>query len=326
MMKKERQAYASTKVSLLVFLVAIMFVAVLFSFRFSIENMKNNQQSGINGLLMLIEFERIEGVLQWEKELDARKMTALVKAQDNVLENNPEVFRRLASKGYEIAGGYDQAALWDMPYEQQYQLLKNSKEKVERITGFPMKVFGGRYFSYDENTLKAADALGIEYILGRGTRDVEAVIYQPKEYKVKIISVTNVDVGGTMGRGSLCDYSLWARGADPASFGAMINESIAKQPANIILVSHSYLGGTRVEWWAEYQKALESLSVNWRGFGNWVKNQKLIKLPNAEIPINREVKYTVPNPAKAIEDYTPISCASFPEEKSDVSRGSLLCQ
>ena len=200
-MKKERQAYASTKVSLLVFLVAIMFVAVLFSFRFSIENMKNNQQSGINGLLMLIEFERIEGVLQWEKELDARKMTALVKAQDNVLENNPEVFRRLASKGYEIAGGYDQAALWDMPYEQQYQLLKNSKEKVERITGFPMKVFGGRYFSYDENTLKAADALGIEYILGRGTRDVEAVIYQPKEYKVKIISVTNVDVGGTMGRG-----------------------------------------------------------------------------------------------------------------------------
>lgn len=93
MMKKERQAYASTKVSLLVFLVAIMFVAVLFSFRFSIENMKNNQQSGINGLLMLIEFERIEGVLQWEKELDARKMTALVKAQDNVLENNPEVFR-----------------------------------------------------------------------------------------------------------------------------------------------------------------------------------------------------------------------------------------
>jgi len=106
--------------------------------------------------------------------------------------------------------------------------MKESKDSIESITGKPMRVFGSRYFAYDETTLKAADTLGIEYILGRGTRDVEAVIYQPKEYKVKVISVTNVDVGEPMGRGSLCDYSLWARGADAKEFGKYLVKALPK--------------------------------------------------------------------------------------------------
>ena len=151
--------------------------------------------SKINTMLMLIEFERIEGIEQWEKELYSRGLTALVKVQDNVLEENPTVFKRLANKGYEIAGGYDKAPFWDMSYDEQYKYLKESKDLVEKITGKKMRVFGSRYFAYDETTLKAADALGIEYILGRGVNDVEAIVYQPKEYKVRVISVTNVDVG-----------------------------------------------------------------------------------------------------------------------------------
>ncbi|HOB90054.1 MAG TPA: polysaccharide deacetylase family protein, partial [Candidatus Colwellbacteria bacterium] len=198
----------------------------------------------INTMLMLIEFEKVDGILQWEKELDKRDLTALVKVQDNVLEKNPETFKRLADKGYEVAGGYDEAPFWDMSYDEQYKRLKESKEKIERITGEKMRVFGSRYFAYDETTLKAADALGIEYILGRGVNDVEATVYQPKEYKTKIISVTNVDVGEPMGRGSLCDYSLWARGADSQEFGKILDESIAKKPNNMIIVSHAYLGGT----------------------------------------------------------------------------------
>ena len=43
------------------------------------------------------------------KELDNRNLNALVKVQDNILEEYPEVFKRLADKGYEIAGGYDKA-------------------------------------------------------------------------------------------------------------------------------------------------------------------------------------------------------------------------
>lgn len=260
----------------------------------------------INAMLMLIEFEKVEGVLQWEKELDARGLTALVKVQDNVLEENPEVFKRLAEKGYEVAGGYDEAPFWDMAYDEQYKCLKESKEKVEKITGKKMRVFGSRYFAYDETTLKAADALEIEYILGRGVNDVEATVYQPKEYKTRIISVTNVDVGEPMGRGSLCDYSLWARGADPQEFGKILDESIAKKPTNMIVVSHAYLGGTRLEWWNQYQGILLSNKIKWNGFDGWLENQKIVTSPNIDIPMNKEVKYANPCPAKPMEDYEPI--------------------
>jgi len=262
--------------------------------------------SKINTMLMLIEFERIEGIEQWEKELYSRGLTALVKVQDNVLEENPTVFKRLANKGYEIAGGYDKAPFWDMSYDEQYKYLKESKDLVEKITGKKMRVFGSRYFAYDETTLKAADALGIEYILGRGVNDVEAIVYQPKEYKVRVISVTNVDVGEPMGRGSLCDYSLWSRGADAIEFGQILDDSILKKPTNMILVSHAYLGGTRLEWWAEYERVLSSDKIVWNNFDNWLKNQKIITLANAEIPLNKEVKYVQPKPAKPMEDYEPI--------------------
>ena len=262
--------------------------------------------SKINTMLMLIEFERIEGIEQWEKELDKRGLTALVKAQGNIPKEYPEVFKRLANKGYEIAGGYDGEPFWDMPYEKQYQLMKEAKDSLESIIGKPMRVFGSRYFAYDETTLKVADALGVEYILGRGTKDVEAVVYQPKEYKAKVISVTNVDVGEPMGRGSLCDYSLWARGADAKEFGKIFDQSVAKKPTNMILVSHAYLGGTRLEWWKEYEKALASDKITWNGFNNWLKNQKIITLTNTEIPLNKEVKYVQPKPAKPMEDYEPI--------------------
>jgi hypothetical protein len=186
-----------------------------------------------------------------------------------------------------------------------------------------MRVFGSRYFAYDEITLKAADALGVEYILGRGTKDVEAVVYQPKEYRVKIISVTNVDVGEPMGRGSLCDYSLWARGADAEEFGKIFDESIAKKPTNMILVSHAYLGGTRLEWWKEYERALSLDQINWNGFNEWIEGQNIITLANADIPLNKEVKYVQPKPAKPMEDYQPIPGIDDTKEPIPTDDGTM---
>lgn len=309
-------------------ILAIILISAIFSMIFVSQNQKLNltNNSKINTMLMLIEFEKIDGILQWEKELDKRNLTALIKVQDNVLKENPEVFKRLADKGHEIAGGYSIAPFWDMSYEEQYKYLKESKELVEKITGKKMRVGSSRYFAYDENTLKVADALGIEYILGRGTKDVEAVVYQPKEYKVKIISVTNVDVGEPMGRGSLCDYSLWARGADAQEFGKIVNESLAKKPTNMILVSHAYLGGTRLEWWQEYEKVLTSNKVEWNGFDKWLENQEIIVLNNVEIPINKEVKYVKPNPAKPMEDYEPIPEIEDNETIILNTTDSMMCQ
>jgi len=307
----------------LVFLFLIVLVSVIIYQMVGNKNIFNTKNK-INAMMMLIEFEKIDGVLQWEKELDKRNLTALVKVQDNVLTENPEVFKRLADKGYEIAGGYDKAAFWDMSYEDQFKYLKEAKETVEKITGKEMRVFGSRYFAYDETTLKAADALNIQYILGRGTQDVEAVIYQPNEYKTKVISVTNVDVGEPMGRGSLCDYSLWARGANAKEFEVILNESLAKKPKNMILVSHAYLGGTRQEWWLEYEKVLSSPEISWVGFDSWIGKQDLIEKKNAEIPTNKEVKYTTPIPEKPMEDYEPIP--GIEDEKTDKVIDSTMCQ
>ncbi len=279
------------------FFVILLFVSILFFF--------NKTPKQINGLIMLIEFEKIEGILQWEKELDSRNIDALVKVQDNVLKEYPDVFKRLADKGYEIAGGYDVAPFWDMPYEEQYQYLKEAQDLIKEITGKEMRVFGSRYFAYDENTLKAADALNIPYILARGTQDVKAVIYSPKEYDVKIISVSNI-VFEDMGSGSLCDYSLWARGATAEDFDKVVEESIAKNPSDMILVSHAYLGGTRIDWWNDYKKALNSEKVNWQKFNDWLITVPVLKMSNSEIPTNTEVKYVAPKPTTPIEELEPI--------------------
>lgn len=285
--------------------IILILVLLLIVFSFVLLNNKQEEIKKINGVIMLIEFEKIEGILQWEKELDSRNIDALIKVQDNVLKECPEVFKRLSNKGYEIAGGYDMAPFWDMPYEEQYKYLKEAQDLIKEITGKDMKVFGSRYFAYDENTLKAADALGIPYILARGTQDVKATIYSPNEYNVKIISVSNI-IFEDMGSGSLCDYSLWARGASAEEFDIVVEESINKNPPNMILVSHAYLGGTRLEWWKAYEKALNSDKVDWKKFNEWLASVPEINLPNAEIPTNTEVKYVAPKPVTPIEEFEPI--------------------
>ena len=144
---------------------------------------------------------------------------------------------------------------------------------------------------------------------------------------MKVISVSNVDVGEPMGRGSLCDYSLWARGADAAEFGRIVEENIAKKPASMILVSHAYLGGTRLEWWQQYLKALSDPQITWRGFNQWLSAQSTISLPSAEIPLNKEVKYTIPKPAKPIEDYKPIPGLGIKEDASKATpETGSVCQ
>ena len=114
----------------------ILLITFIFIIFFTKKNKIQEEKTSINGMIMLIEFEKIEGILQWEKELDARNLTALLKVQDNVLEDYPEVFKRLAAKGYEVAGGYDEAPFWGMSYDEQYNHLKKSKDLVEKIFQF----------------------------------------------------------------------------------------------------------------------------------------------------------------------------------------------
>ncbi len=257
-------------------------------------------QAATNGLIMLIEFEKIDGIRHWERELDRRGLSALVQAQSNVLKEYPDDFARLAAKGYAISGIDAEKPFWDVAYDEQLARMRAVKESIERITHQPMRVFGSRYFAYDENTLRAADALGIDYVLGRGTAGALATIYAAREYRAKIISVSNVPFA-EMGTGSLCDYSLWARGSTGKEFGQVVDNVLASGLPDLILVSHAYLGGLYVEWWRVYEAALANKQVTWRSFNQWVGNVKIAAQPFADIPVNREVKYDVPKPAVPLE-------------------------
>lgn len=271
--------------------IALMAVGFAFSVR---------AQAPTNGLIMLIEFEKIEGIHHWERELGQRGLTALIQAQNDVLKEFPDDFARLAAKGFTISGIDAEKPFWDMAYDEQLARIRAVKQSVERVTHKPMRVFGSRYFAYDENTLRVADALGIEYILGRGTAGALATIYAPREYAAKIISVSNVPFAG-MGTGSLCDYSLWARGSTGKEFGSVVDEVLASGLSDLILVSHAYIGGLYTDWWRAYEAALANKQVTWRSFDQWVASVKINAQPLAKIPVNREVKYELPRPSVPLE-------------------------
>ena len=257
------------------------------------------------GFVQLIEFhDDIQGLRNWAYELDQRGLNSLVNVQKAILEAYPEDIRWLADQGHEIMGLHPAGPLWDVPYEEQLQGMRETKELIESLTGKPMRVFSSGYFAYDENTLKAADELGVEYILARGTSDVEALIYEPDEYDCKIISVSNVTFED-MGRGSLCDYSLYARGATAAEFEEAVEETLLKYPKRVMVVSHAYLGGLKKDWWAPYAQLLDGGEIQWAAsFDEWVKPERGVnlKVPFSMVPDNREVKYTTPTPSVPLEE------------------------
>jgi hypothetical protein len=257
------------------------------------------------GFIQLIEFhDDIQGLRNWAYELDQRGLKSLINVQKAILETYPADIQWLADQGHEIMGLYAGGPLWDVPYEDQLQGMQEAKTLIESVTGKPMRVFSSGYFAYDENTLKAADELGVEYVLARGTSDVEAIIYEPDGYDCKIISVSNVTFTD-MGRGSLCDYSLYARGATAAEFGQILDDTLEKYPKRIMVVSHAYLGGMKKDWWAPYEQLLDSGEVEWvADFDEWVTAQRGVnlKVPFSMVPDNREVQYTTPTPAVPLED------------------------
>ncbi|MCI2395992.1 hypothetical protein [Aliiroseovarius sediminis] len=263
---------------------------------------ENAQSTPTNGMVFLInvdEDEEMDGLLRWEQELGSRGLTAMIDVSGPVLDAYPQLFKRLAQDGHEVIGGNAEVC-WDVPYEEQYQAMLAVKTNLESLTGKPMQVFGCKYFSYDENTVKAAEVLGIPYVLGRGTEDIRAMIYTPNEYDVGIIKVSNVEFSG-MGRGSLCDISLYWRGATEADFAKMVDASLSQNPDSMILVSHPHIGGTKVGYWNVYADALASSAVEWRSFNDWLDQVAAVARPYSDIPENREVQYLDPTPVVPLD-------------------------
>lgn len=257
--------------------------------------MFRNKPILIEGMFVLIDHGEVKGLKHWSDEFGRRGMPAVIMVSEGVLDSNYNLVKDLSDRGFEIGGQCGRGPFWNEPYDYQYEEIGRVKNKIESFIARPVRIMNSENFAYDENTLKVADKLGVEFVLGRGIAGARAVIYKPDEYNVRIISVSNVPSKG-MGTGSLCDYSLWARGESPDDFKNILS---GLKEDKVVLVSHTHLGGAKLYWWKVYQNFLDDNIVAWKSLDEFVTNP--VMMPNAQIPLNTEVQYKKPEPIIALE-------------------------
>jgi hypothetical protein len=267
------------------------------------------------GMFLVVDRKSDEGLSRWTRELVRRKIPALVLADGHTVTQNPQFIKSIADEGFDIGCGYNDGALWEethedviawlprwldidqpymkSPYEIQKCIIEYLNDRISPLIGKTMPVFSGKYFSYDENTLKIADEMGIQYILARGTEKERAVFYQPKEFKATLISVSNVP-SKQLGTGSLCDESLEARKETPEDFRRILFDIYTDR---IVLVAQTHVSGLRQDWWDVYMEFLDSGRLQWQALHEFAANPTV--MPNKDIPVNKRAEYMKINLEKA---------------------------
>lgn len=257
--------------------------------------MFDDTSTRIIGLFLIIDRKNDKGLAHWARELEEREIPAVILVDEYMVDNKCSLVKTISERGFEIGSSYNEQPFWNEGYDIQYEVMSRIKNKVQSCINKPMRIFGSKYFAYNEATLQAADKLGIEFVLARGTAGVQALIYKPHEYQTKIISVSNVPSTG-MGTGSLCDWSLFSRGETPDVFRKILLDLTVDK---MILVGQTHLSGVKVRWWDVYQDFLNANIVTWTPLDEFATNP--IELPNAQIPVNREVRYVTPKPKIPLE-------------------------
>jgi len=90
--------------------------------------------------------------------------------------------------------------------------------------------------------------------------------------------------------------SLFSRGEAPDDFREILFDLTVDK---IILVAQTHLSGVKLNWWNVYQDFLNANIVTWKSLDEFAANP--IELPNAQIPVNHEVKYITPKPRIPLE-------------------------
>ena len=293
--KKKYKILMLFGIALILFSSVLILLVNMFS---SGEDNPAEENSTKEGLMLLIEFEDTTGLENFVMEMHDRDIPGLLMVSYEFAEEHADVLKELDKYGIEVGGSYSGEPLWDVSYEEQLSIMTTVKERIETVLGSDMRVFGSRYFAYDENTLKAAQELGIEYVLARGTTGAKATIYKPDEYDVKIFSVSNVN-SEKWGTGSLCDYSYWAREGTPEEFNEELFGAYNTYD-KISPVSHTYIGGLKQRWFDVYMNFFDSTDITWEDLDTFGSVDVYTSI--TDIPENREVQYTTPKPAVALED------------------------
>jgi hypothetical protein len=251
---------------------------------------KKNKVAQCEGLFLIIDHGNVKGLKHWADEFERRGMPAVIQTNEQMVTEHSDMIRNLSAKGFEICGAYNEKPFWNEPYGFQQEGMSRIKNKVEACTGKSMRIFGSKYSAYDEVTLRVANELGVIYVFARGAAGARAVVYKPKEYQVTLVSVSNVP-SKQLGTGSLCDQSLWSRGAAPDDLRHTL---FGLKEDRIVLVAQTHLSGVKLRWWNVYQDFLDAHRVVWRSLDEFTSQP--ILLPNAKIPMNKEVQYLTPQP------------------------------
>lgn len=281
------------------------------------------------GIMMLIEYKDTRGLVNFVNDLYSRGIDSLLSVSPTFVEEHCETIKELLDYGVEIVSQNPEGAFWDIPYEEQYQSIRDAKEKIEACTGKPLRIVSSRYFASDENTVKAAEQLGIPYVLARGVAGTEAIVFKPEEYNVRIISVSNIP-SINWKYGSLCDYSYWVREGHPED---MEQELLAVlENRKVTPVSHTNLGGLKVRWNKMWLKFFDSADIEWQSLDDFATAD--ITLPMWRIPRNKNAPYTPQKralvPYEEEEDVdNPCSIENLPKapdeiEKSENAEGKIM--
>ena len=316
-----------------IFLIVLLSITLLslFVYLFYLLRQDNtvteDESSNPEGLMLLIEFEDTVGLNNFVYQMNERSIPGLLSVNATFVEENCEFVKGIQEYDIEIAGSAPGEPFWEIPYEKQYEIIKDTKDRIEACTGNAMRVIGSRYFAYDENTLKIADELGIEYVFARGTTGPKSTIYKAEEYDVKIFSVSNID-SPKWGTGSLCDYSYWAREGTPEDFKEELYTAFETY-SKVSPVSHTYLGGLKERWNDVYVDMFDNLEIDWVDLDEF--GQADIYDSLSDIPDNREVQYTTPKSEIPLDEELDVdnpcaviqSSSNSAEDSIDLEDGQL---
>lgn len=239
-------------------------------------------------MMLLIEFQNTDGLVNMVNDMKGRDVKGLLMVSGSFIQKHAEVLKEVLKTGVvELAPSYDPEPFWGMSYEKQYEIISQMIENAQTYLGVTPRVISSRYMASDENTVKVAQALGIEYITARGTTDLATTVYKPEEYDVKIISVSNIDVP-EFKYGSFCDYSFYERDGSPEDMETQYKRAI--QNEKFMAVSHTYIGGYKERWNDMWHRFWENYEVDWVDLDTLGSVDR--EMPMWQIPVNKNAPYT----------------------------------
>lgn len=239
-------------------------------------------------MMLLIEFQNTDGLVNMVNDMKERDVKGLLMVSGSFIQKHAEVLKEVLKTGVvELAPSYDPEPFWGMSYEKQYEIISQMIENAQTYLGVTPRVISSRYMASDENTVKVAQALGIEYITARGTTDLATTVYKPEEYDVKIISVSNIDVP-EFKYGSFCDYSFYERNGSPEDMETQYKRAI--QNEKFMAVSHTYIGGYKERWNDMWHRLWDNYEVDWVDLDTLGSVDK--EMPMWQIPVNKNAPYT----------------------------------